>query len=236
MKYIQKNGCPEKYTLWCKSVVDTDEEDYNELKGVNKQILFDALIKEQGFICGYTMKKINRDTAHIEHIKPQSLCRREKPGSDLDYTNLIACYPLKDNKAKYRYGATKKGDWWEKGGKEFVSPLEYACESYFHFDLEGKIIASTSNIAAINTIKVLALNHGSLTEERKRVIEEFIHGPYKKDPLSPSQTTRAISNICNQNGEGHYHEFCIVIRDALKQHLSGLEKNRRQNKYSQRKN
>lgn len=233
MKHIQKNGCPQKYTHWCRSVVGTDEEDYNELKGTNKQVLFDALIKEQGFICGYTMKKINSDTAHIEHIKPQSLCRREKLGSDLDYTNLIACYPLKGMKAEYRYGAQQKGNWWVNDGKEFVSPLDYACESYFHFDMAGNITAL--NVAGTTTINVLALNHGSLTEERKRAIDEFIYGPNKIDPLSLTMTTKAISNICNQSGEGHYHEFCIAIRDALKEYLSVLEKNKRHKKYVRRK-
>lgn len=218
MKYIQKNGCPQ-YTHWCKSVFGTNEEDYRKLKGANKQVLFDTLIKEQGFICGYTMKRIDKDTAHIEHIKPESLCRKEKKGSDLDYKNLIACYPQKDRKdrrGKYRYGARKKDDWWDNGGKDFVSPLKPECESHFYFDMSGNITALS--VAGATTIDVLALDHGSLTEERKRVIEEFIYG----SKLSKAGAARAISNICNQNGEGYYNAFCIAIKDALQQYLNFL--------------
>lgn len=224
MKYIQKKGCPQ-YTNWCKSVADTFEEDYREVKGPNKQVLFETLIKEQGFICGYTMKRIDKDTAHIEHIKPESLCRSEKKGSDLDYNNLIACYPNKERKKHKKFdhifGARKKDDWWDNGGIDFVSPLNPGCEKHFRFDMDGNITAL--NVAGATTIKVLALDHKSLIEDRKRIIEEFIYG----SDLSKAGTANAISKICEQNGEGQYYEFCIAIRDGLKQYLSFLENIRR---------
>jgi uncharacterized protein (TIGR02646 family) len=217
MKKILKNGRPLRYALWCNKVAGTDKEDYNELPPAEKQVLLDALIEEQGFICGYTMRRIDRDTAHIEHIKPQSICRMERQGSDLDYKNLIACYPRYSMRARYRYGAQKKGDWWENKGKKFVSPLNSACEKNFHFDMEGNI--TSSSIAAATTIEVLALDHKSLTEDRKRAIEEFIHG----SDLSKAKAARIISRICDQNGEGLYYEFCIAIRDAVKHYIKALD-------------
>jgi uncharacterized protein (TIGR02646 family) len=235
MKNIQKNGCPLNYTQWCKKVAGTDKEDYNEIPPVEKQSLFDALIAEQGSICGYTMKRIDRDTAHIEHIKPQSICRTERQGSDLEYKNLIACYPRDGMKAKYRYGAQQKRNWWENDGKEFVSPLYPKCESLFHFDLEGNITAS--NVAAAKTIEVLALDHRSLTEDRKRVMEEFIYGPNKKNPISQAAANRAISHICNiQDGQECYYEFCVAIQEALKHYINFLKKITRQKKSSSRRN
>jgi uncharacterized protein (TIGR02646 family) len=237
MKNIQKNGCPPNYVQWCKKVAGTDGEHFQEIPKSEKQELMDTLLAEQGFLCGYTMKRIDEDTAHIEHIKPESLCRSEKKGSDLNYRNLIACYPKKDRKdknGKYRYGARKKEDWWDNDGKEFVSPLDPECESLFHFDLKGNITAS--NVAAATTIKVLALDNMSLTEDRKRVIEEFIYGPNKKDPISPADANRTLSHICNQqNGQGCYNEFCVAIRDALKQYVNFLEIIGRQKRSSRRK-
>ena len=233
MKNIQKSGCPPEYVQWCKKVAGTDKEDYNELRAAEKQSLFDALIAEQGSICGYTMKRIDRDTAHIEHIKPQSLCRAELQGSDLDYRNLIACYPRNGMKARYQYGARHKDDWWENDGKDFVSPLYQECEDHFHFDLNGNI--TSSDIAGATTIGILALNHKSLTEERKRVLEEFIYGPDKKNPLSLAMATRAISGICTQDGKGRYYEFAIAIRDALQHYLNVVEIVSRQKKSSRRR-
>lgn len=228
MKNIQKNGCPPKYLQWCREVAGTKREIYKELRGAEKESLFDALIAEQGSICGYTMKRIDRDRAHIEHIKPQSLCRAECQGKDLEYTNLIACYPRDGMKTRYRYGAQNKDDWWENDGKDFVSPLYHDCENHFHFDLNGNV--SSSDIAGATTIGVLALNHKSLSEERKRVIEEFIYGPDKKEPLSQAKAIRARSEICNQDGEGRYYEFAIAIKDALQQYLNVIEIMSRQKK------
>lgn len=34
-----------------------------------------ALLREQGFICAYTLKRISLDSCHIEHLKPEELCR-----------------------------------------------------------------------------------------------------------------------------------------------------------------
>lgn len=233
MKNIQKNGCPPNYTQWCKKVAGTDKEDYNELPPAEKQSLFDALITEQGSICGYTMKRIDQDTAHIEHIKPQSLCRAKRQGSDLEYRNLIACYPRDGMKAKYRYGAQQKGNWWENDGKEFVSPLYPECEKHFHFDLNGEVTAF--DVSGATTIKILALNHKSLAEERKRVIEEFIYGENGDKLLSKTKATRAIL-VCEKDGEGYYQEFCIAIRDALRNYIDLLGKIARKNKSSRRKN
>lgn len=229
MKHIQKMGCPVNYRLWCKKVAGTTKEHFKEIPKREKQELMEILLAEQGFICGYTMKRIDENSAHVEHIKPQSLCRAEQQGSDLDYRNLIACYPKKDRKDKdgrYHYGARIKDDWWDNDGKEFISPLYPDCENHFHFDLEGNITASST--AAATTIEILALDNSSLTEERKRVIEEFI---YSLD-LSKSKTVRAISNICNQqDGEGRYHEFCIAIRDAATEYLHVLDMIHRKKKF-----
>lgn len=226
MKYIMKNRCPEEYAQWCQKVANTEKADFNEIPSDEKQALLNSLMMEQGFICGYTMKRIDKSTSHIEHIKPQSRCRKDQRGSDLEYNNLIACYPLNGMKKKYRFGAQQKEDWWENDGKEFLSPLDQRCEIHFHFDLEGKV--TSSNIAAATTIEVLALDHESLTEERKRVIEEFIYGPDKNDPISKSKAIRAVSSICDrQNGSGCYYEFCVAIRSALKQYMMFLEKVKR---------
>lgn len=229
MKQIKKEGCHPTYTLWCKSksVVGTYKEDYDEIPPDYKNELKAVLIKEQGFICGYTMKRIDQDTSHIEHIKPQHICKAEQRGLDLDYNNMIACYP-KNKKVMPLYGAHKKDGWWDDGGKMFVSPLKSGCESHFHFCLDGNIKHLSE--AGETTINVLALNDKSLSEERKRVIDEFIYG----SDISEAKTTRLISNICDKDGRGRYREFCIAIRDALQEHLKTLEKRARKKKYARR--
>ena len=132
---------------------------------------------DQGGLCAYTMRRIDSNSSHVEHIKPRSRCRQDLRGSDLDYTNLVACFPRHDVKGQPRYGARLKDNWWDNDGTEFVSPLQSTCEQVFRFKLNGEIEAINKRTEAITTIDVLGLDHKSLTEDRKRVIEEFIYGP-----------------------------------------------------------
>jgi uncharacterized protein (TIGR02646 family) len=235
MKLIEKNGCPPDYTHWCRSVAGTEQEDYEEIPKKCKNTLKAVLLEEQGFICGYTMKRIDQDNAHIEHIKPQHVCKVEKRGLklglDLDYGNMIACYPEKNNKGEPLYGAHKKGKWWENNGIDFISPLDNSCQRSFRFDLDGKITAL--NPKAFKTIEVLALDNSSLTQIRGRVIYEHIYG--SAGVKSICQANRKMERILEKDGRGKYHEFCIAIHDALQEHIKTLEKASKRKKYVKKK-
>ena len=234
MKYIQKTGCPHSYSGWCDQVAGTSKSDWREVPSAHKKLILVAMIADQGGLCAYTMRRIDNSSSHVEHIKPQSRCRQDLHGSDLDYTNLVACFPLDGMETQYRYGAQLKGDWWDNGGAEFVSPLQPACEQVFRFKLNGEIEAVNNRTEAITTIAVLDLNHGSLTEDRKRVIEEFIYGPKGDAPISYAAAQRARNSICNRNGNSLFYEFCVAIRTALEEHMAALAKLRQRRRYAQR--
>jgi uncharacterized protein (TIGR02646 family) len=234
MKYIKKGGRPHTYKDWCNRVRGTGEEDYRELRNPEKTDLHLNLLKEQGWLCAYTMKRVDLISSHIEHIKPETLCRAQLKGSDLYYDNLVACYPRAGMKKGYRYGAPLKDDWWENDGIEFISPLHPICEKRFRFDLRGKIAAVRSK-AAVTTIDVLDLNHQSLKDERKRSIDIFIYGPTGDDPLSAAKANQAKIDICKRYSEGQFPEFCIAIRDALDEYLKILKKKALQKKYAAQK-
>lgn len=224
MKFIQKAGCPHAYSSWCSGVAETDKADWRQVPSAKKAQLLEALLKEQGGLCAYTMRRIDNSSAHVEHIKPQSRCRADVHGSDLDYDNLVACFPRDGMMTAYRYGAQKKDRWWENDGAEFVSPLQKACERVLRFGIDGQIEAVGTGAAPRTTINVLGLDHKSLTEDRKRVIEEFIYGPKRDDPLSPANAKRARDTICVRDGHGRFYEFCVAIRGAIDDHLSSLTK------------
>src|SRR5437773_9855241 len=131
MKYVRKAGSPYSYRTWCNHVRGTANENYSSLQNPQKRNLHHALLREQGCLCAYTMQRIDENSSHIEHIRPESVCRAERIGSDLDYTNLVACFPRDGMRRRYRYGAQWKGDWWQNDGTEFVSPLIQNCETRF---------------------------------------------------------------------------------------------------------
>ncbi|MGE0681770.1 MAG: retron system putative HNH endonuclease [Candidatus Binatia bacterium] len=234
MKHIQKGGPPHDYAAWCSRVKGTNEEDYRRLQNPAKANLHLSLLKEQGWLCAYTMKRIDEASSHIEHIKPESLCRSDKLGSDLDYKNMTACYPRVGMSGQCRYGAQAKGQWWNQDGTMFVSPLHPNCEKRFRFYLDGRIEAVGGGQAALNTIDVLKLDHATLTDERRRVIHEFVYGPSGADPLSTAKVKLAIQNIYTPN-HGKFYEFCKAIHDALAEHLKDLERIAKRRKFSRKK-
>jgi len=192
--------------------------DYNSLGEKQRTQIKEALLIEQGNICAYTLKRIELKSCHIEHIKPEELCRQlQKKGvetiSDLDYSNMVACFPkeFSGSSRKKFYGAYKKDDWWENDGSSFISPLRVDCESHFKYNKDGSVVHLTE--MGKKTIEILNLNHNILKDDRQSAIFSFIYKDNK--PLNQSQTNQAIENICNKNKD-NFTEFCIAIKDALK--------------------
>lgn len=231
MKKINKAGQPQQYTDWRNEMNGKGNEDYRNMPGDIRGVLLQALNEEQGFLCGYTMRKISTETSHVEHIKPESICREEERGSDLDYDNLIACHPKKTekNKTEFLYGAIYKDNWWDDEGKEFISPLNPHCELRFDFNLKGEIIPLTNE--AKKTIEVLGLDHKTLTEDRRRAIIEFIYGPKGDAPISANKATQAIGSIVERNHDGSFYVFCIAIKKALQNYINIREKAAQKKKY-----
>jgi len=232
MKYFQKGGAPHEYRKWCRAVRGTNKEDYRELPSGMKAVVLAALVQAQGEICAYTMRRIAESSSHIEHIKPESLCRNEEKGSDLDFGNMLSCFPREGMRRACRYGAQKKDAWWDS--TLFVSPLVPACEQRFHFNLEGEISAVDANVAASKTIEVLALDNSTLTEDRRRAMHEFLYGEDGSDPLSKAKASQLRKTVCSKSG-GRCVEFCVALRDALEEHIRYVEKIARKREFANRK-
>lgn len=236
MKFVRKAGAPHAYRAWRKTMKGQPNEDFpHGLQNPLKKELHDALLHEQGYLCAYTMKRVGYATSHIEHIKPESVCREELRGSDLDYENMVACFPKEGMETAYRYGAQKRGSWWDNDGAEFITPLNQACERCFRFDREGKIAAINRHAAAEKTIKKLGLDHDTLIEDRKLVINEFIHGPHGKDPISIPQAEAGMASMGRRNGAGEFPEFCVAICQALEDHVATLAKIAQKKKFIPKK-
>lgn len=207
--------------------------DYNSLGEEQRTPLKNSLLSEQGFLCAYTLKRISCNTSHIEHIQPEELSRKLKKAgeetiSDLDYSNMVACFPKEFSGSSRRkfYGAFKKDDWWENDGVEFISPLREDCENHFKYNKIGLILEVTAK--GKKTIEVLNLNHEILKHERANAINEFIYKNNK--PLTKLQTLHAVENICVESADG-FVEFCVAIKHSLEDHLKFLEKIKQKRKF-----
>jgi uncharacterized protein (TIGR02646 family) len=233
MKIIIKQGEPKElidYKLRNKQI--PENLDYRNLGSVERTPIKEALLTEQGFICAYTLKRISKDTCHIEHIKPEGLCRQHtKEGydscTDLDYLNMVACFPKDGMPNHNRYGAQFKDDWWENDGKDFISPFVINCEDQFSFNSKGEIIGLTNS--AKKTIEILKLDHDSLIEDRKRAIQAFIFDDNQK-PISKAKAQAAVSEI-TQLRSGRYAQYCLPIKFGLNEYIQKIDKLAQKNKF-----
>jgi uncharacterized protein (TIGR02646 family) len=214
MRSIEKSGEPLAPTEWKRQMQKSPQNlSYGNLPGDVKNEIKAALLKEQGYICAYTMQGLTETTAHIEHVQPQST----DPELDLDYGNMAACFPEDGGDTSYGYGAPIKADTDIKLNVNFVSPHSPGCEQRFEYDSKGNIKAPLGDNAAKNTIQILKLDHGALKDLRQRAIET--HGltlrrgslRYPKKRKSAAQARRFAENVLQFSQDGRLEPFCTAL-------------------------
>jgi len=157
-----------------------------------------ALLIEQGYICGYCMKRIS-DNGRIEHIK----CRERYPEHKLDYNNMIICCSGEtgadfhcDRKKENRDISFTPFD------TNFIDTVSYATKS-------GKIKSSNTNWNdELNN--VLNLNFKILQNNRKQVIDAICLYLNKKGWTN----TQLISQLLKWQSFDNEHklkEYCGVV-------------------------
>lgn len=227
MKKIRKSHAPRELQQW---LIDNSglNNSYGDLCGTDAHSkLKEVLLCEQGFLCGYSGKQISDDTSHLEHIKPQSRCVN---GEDVDYRNLIACFPEPSYAKEPTFGAVKKGGWWpceiEDGncdrGDLFISPLDDDCERRFSFSWKGKVKpAREDDEAATTTIEKLGLDDKELSKLRLARINGFFGFSRRTPPLSKREAQQLLRNIDKPNSKGKLTEYCFVIKQLLPKYIAG---------------
>lgn len=87
MIYIRKQKEPQKLLAYRK----TKFADYDHMPTEVKDAVRESLMKEQGNICAYCMRKLEGDKTTIEHIIPRNPKEQEKDTKlSLDYKNMLA--------------------------------------------------------------------------------------------------------------------------------------------------
>jgi uncharacterized protein (TIGR02646 family) len=256
MRKIRKTHAPVAYSQWIKEQKELGEKDnlrFNYDSGIGAEA-FEALkkklITEQGYLCAYTGMRILADTKniigqvikkgtfHIEHLKPRTICKKEQKvqgtiiSEDLDYRNMVACYPKEEEQNSYSFGAKLKDDWWNE--EEFVSPCQEDCEKRFSFNWKGTVSPTLEDDhAARKTIEILGLNKASNSNRNNQTGEYHVHERrhdaikavfgFSKNPKIPPLTKKEaeilLRAIDNTDRDGHLKEFCFVIKQLLERHI-----------------
>jgi uncharacterized protein (TIGR02646 family) len=173
------------------------------------------LVKEQGELCAYTMKRIaSKDgvlQAHIEHILPRS----QHPGQSVVWRNLLACVPQPG--VSCDYGAQRKGAY-DPAKEPFVTPTMGGLAAQLRFRESGEVDGLTP--AAIATLgeKVLNLNHSDLVNDRKGKIS----GALGLKPTAASARQRA-QELRKTDSNGSFEPYCEAVAQVLEAYATRLE-------------
>ena len=102
MILIRKGSEPHSLTRYRKSA-------FAYFDGCNKNDIRESLLKEQGYLCAYCMRRIDSEHTRIEHWEPEVLLTEIEK---LDYSNMLAvCYtPSEGMPEKYQTCDARKGD------------------------------------------------------------------------------------------------------------------------------
>ncbi|PUE35105.1 retron system putative HNH endonuclease [Limnohabitans sp. Jir72] len=235
MRWIQKGNECAALTQWRTANAAVPQNlEYGNGGFPNEEVVA-ALLIEQGYLCAYTLKLICEASAHIEHVRPQTLCRKEDDAReaaqqerkrlDVAWENMVACFPS-PGAPRPEYGAVKKEDWWPADDLNgFVSPLVEGCEARFRFELSGEIkVENEADAAGKNTIEKIGLNNARLQELRRQAFIEMGLHPKSKRPLSsPAKVNQLLAAWRYRNAEQKFKEFCIPLRQIALRHLAKLE-------------
>ena len=229
MKRIIKNSPPASLKKWLDGQKGINCSYQNDLPTEIKEEIKESLLNEQGYLCCYTGKKIDKSESHIEHLKPQKISRQNNDQDDVNYQNMLAAFPRdfteKDRGTGKRfvtecpYGAQKRASWYDE--QLFVTPLQPDCEQRFKFDLKGNIFPTNpKDEAAEKTIEELGLKHEYLVADRETAIFEFLF----TEELSKKQVENLHEKIMERNNRGQFRAFCLVLKQACELYLKKLER------------
>jgi uncharacterized protein (TIGR02646 family) len=226
MRTIDKRSEPGDHTEWRAANQGDVNYGYDLMGAKLRETVKESLLKEQGWICAYTGRAINMDTSHIEHLLPQKSWKAQR-GLDVDYNNMVACWPEPGHKPEPEYGARFKANWPMPGEESlFVSPLSPGCEGRFSFNFRGEIKPRQGDTAAAETIKKLGLDKALLKALRHSEIVGVLgknRSMKLKDAKARLKMLEDAETDLRQGTDVYLNPYCFALKQELKRHIRTLE-------------
>lgn len=224
MILIKKNQEPSKWLA------------YRLTQGVDYQAipeLVESLLKEQGYICAYCMRRIphkdrlyvkksneyvlTNEDHRVEHIKS----REKHDDLKFDYSNLVICCPG-------HIGDEDHCDRLKKSQDISFSPLDPVFINSISYTSEGKIVSS-NDVYNNEMEKVLNLNTRLLVLNRKSALDGVIkninvvckrNGKWDKPTLN--KIIDKYKNMHIEDGDKKFYPYCGIILNYLCKKVSQL--------------
>jgi len=196
---IVKGAEPQEWIAKKRTPGFTDYEPIPELRA--------ALLKDQGFICGYCMRRIpvvKNDPGNIERSKIEHVQSREHfQHLQLEYSNMIICCPGFIN-------SNEHCDKLKKSSPISFSPFDVNVErSISYGSKDGKI--SSSNMDWNKDFNnVLALNNSLLKLNRKQALEGVRLRLQQKN-WRKAELESILNEWKSKDADGKLKPYCGVI-------------------------
>jgi len=237
MKLISKKNRGEGYKKLIKIHKNhgsyKDDVCSNDESGVSaKPTVLNDLLEEQGYICAYCMRKIDENSATLEHIIGQNY--RDEKGNeigkeeDTNYLNMLAV--CKGNSCINSLHCDKsRAKFQDKRALLFISPLNESQMKNIKFSQSGVIYyKEPDNLIDIQkeSLKdkeirydinsVLNLNCDNLVEQRGR-LSKTIRSILIRCKFNKKIIKQKLDNLMNINGKNE--EFCQVAIYELNKYI-----------------
>ena len=204
MRKIDKGKDPKKWTQY-RLTSGVGYASISELR--------EALLKEQGYICAYCMRKIPQkdkyvnEDSHVEHIRS----RHKYPASALSYRNMVICCSGAINE-DFHCDRLKADDdiTFNLFDDHFIDTLSYSSK-------DGKI-ESTNAVYQTEIEDFLNLNHALLKLNRKKVLTGLIQC-MNKSGWNKSVIQKQLDVWSCKNTKEELNPYCGVVIWYLKNKL-----------------
>jgi uncharacterized protein (TIGR02646 family) len=185
---------------------------FDSLPQNTKQELRESLLNEQGYICGYCMKRIpEKNGMKIEHYK----CKSQRPELQLMYFNLLGtCLGNEGKPQQLQTCDTRKGN----DTTLSIDPLNAQnCALLFKYNANGEISSITDDVEINRQLNdILNLNMQTLKENRKQVYSEVqrrVEAESKRKAnkqLKRNYFEQERGKWLTKDREGKFKEYCMV--------------------------
>lgn len=181
--------------------------------------LRDALLREQGYICAYCMRRIPATdngvdtTSKIEHI----LSRENHPNLQMQYSNMVICCPGCVD-GKHLHCDASKG---ERDLK--CSPLKQHAMQAIQYTVSSAEIKSINAKYNAELNDILCLNIELLKKNRKEVWSS-VCDRLSKEGWNLTNVRRTLKHFQEKDSEGKFSPYCGIVIYFLERKLKKLEK------------
>ena len=211
---IKKNAEPPELTKY----KNTPGARYDDMRSELKNHIKEQLLKEQGYLCAYCMRRISLNNSTIEHWTPRS---KTDEKMKLQYFNMLAvCDGNANNKGSEKNHTCDK----KRGDSSLtVNPTDKTTLRDIKYTSDG-FIKSENEIINTDINKTLNLNCESvfLVSNRKNALTGFLemlnknHGNKK---IEKSQYEKYYKLFSDYDSNGAKTEYCGIILWWLKKKM-----------------